>query len=244
MKNKILALVVLAALLTAALSGCQTTTNSDSGSSGSESASSTETVNESSEDYEKLEVDVYNLSETSEPVGISGFSSYIDDEFLYATGTIINNNDKFEESQIIVYIQAIDSAGESILYSPYEVTQTLKHGETYVFDMPILSLEGDDEGETYNAEIVNITIQNMEAVELENAVYEFADDIDDEAYNSAQLKWERIKETYGDTFADVIEAIEAYMKDEGIDPNNIAAGINAASQPTADSSAQPTAASE
>ncbi|MDD6484065.1 MAG: hypothetical protein PUF72_05765 [Clostridiales bacterium] len=228
MKKKILAIAVLSAMLISTLASCnQPVLNSDTAEPAATSAA-TEPAKKTSK------INTKNLSETSKPIGVSELSARAQGSSSYVSGKITNNNDDFEESNVTLELEILNSSGKVVSSGSIECDRALSQGETYVFDEYLGYIDTSSEEETYTVKVVDMNIEDGAIARMrdqfESDLYSFGYDIEDEKYNSAQLKWENIKETYGSSLSKEIKETEAKLKDLGLDPDNISAGITNASQ--------------
>lgn len=127
MKNKILALVVLAALCITCLSGCSV--NNSTGSGG-ESQSADNSAGSANRKYE-------NLTADSSPVGVDEIKFSSDDGYTIISGRIYKNSSEIEEGAIAITFEMYDENGDYFADKTI-TTDLLTEGENERFEDDII----------------------------------------------------------------------------------------------------------
>ena len=229
MKKLFLTLLIVT-LAAATFTGCGQ-------SSGNNDASTEVTSSEApqtpapAESKSKSKIDVKNLTATSVPIGISETAVKVGNNLsgLNVSFKITNNNDEYEDTVVSVSVEVLNSSGTKIAQDTYKTDRALSKGETYVCNDDIYLYKGDlSQEETYTLKVVGIEIEDSAVAEQKTEFTRALRDLDSQIakgeYNTAQITWDEIKETYGDNFSQEIKKAEAAIKDEGLDPDNLSAG--------------------
>ncbi len=242
MKKLFLTLLIVM-LAATAFTGCGQ--SSDSNDEGAEVTSS-EAPETTDSNKSKSKINVKNLTADSVPIGISETAVKVGNNLsgLNVSFKITNNNDEYEETVVSVSVEVLNSSGTKIAQDTYKTDRALSKGETYVCDDDIYFYKGDlSQEETYTLKVVGIEIEDSavaeQKTEFDRAIRDLDNQIANGEYNTAQLTWDEIKETYSDNFSQEIKKAEAAIKDEGFDPNNLSAGPK--SNASAESTASPSA---
>lgn len=193
------------------------------------------------EKEENKKISTKNLSETSTPIGISELSVNMKNDGVYASCRVTNNETKYDSIYVQLDFDVLDSSGKKVdLFSTSSIfpeNDALEQGESYIYER-WLGIINDDEieqkvaagTETLTLKVSGIVVEDAAKLDRLEAFYDSSQDLTDylqaETYNSAQLVWDAIKEEYGSDFPKDIEFMEATMKDMGLDPNNISAGVS------------------
>ena len=167
MKNKILALVVLAALCITCLSGCSV--NNSTGSGG-ESQSADNSAGSANRKYE-------NLTADSSPVGVDEIKFSSDDGYTIISGRIYKNSSEIEEGAIAITFEMYDENGDYFADKTI-TTDLLTEGENERFEDDII-WEAEDANSknvpdetlaNYSAKISDIVETDKDEIELQNTI--------------------------------------------------------------------------
>ena len=167
MKNKILALVVLAALCITCLSGCSV--NNSTGSGG-ESQSADNSAGSANRKYE-------NLTADSSPVGVDEIKFSSDDGYTIISGRIYKNSSEIEEGAIAITFEMYDENGDYFADKTI-TTDLLTEGENERFEDDII-WEAEDANSknvpdetlaNYSVKISDIVETDKDEIELQNTI--------------------------------------------------------------------------
>lgn len=226
--------VILA--MTIAATAC----NADKNSAQNEEVTTNSSTTTEAPKKKDIKVDVTRLSETSKPVGVSELSARVEGASAYVKCKITNNNDEYDESLISLSVEVSDATAKVISTGVIVCDRALRQGESYVLDdyLGYANIgKNATESAQYTAKVLDIDIQDGEEAKKEKEMQTMLEEIDHRLtrgeYNTAQLLWEEFKETYS-TESKIIKSLEAALKDEGYDPNNLAAGKASSSNSSLD----------
>ncbi|HIW57436.1 MAG TPA: hypothetical protein H9685_04595 [Firmicutes bacterium] len=167
MKNKILSLVVLAALCITCLSGCSV--NNSTGSGG-ESQSADNSAGSANRKYE-------NLTADSSPVGVDEIKFSSDDGYTIISGRIYKNSSEIEEGAIAITFEMYDENGDYFADKTI-TTDLLTEGENERFEDDII-WEAEDANSknvpdetlaNYSVKISDIVETDKDEIELQNTI--------------------------------------------------------------------------
>ena len=167
MKNKILSLVVLAALCITCLSGCSV--NNSTGSGG-ESQSADNSAGSANRKYE-------NLTADSSPVGVDEIKFSSDDGYTIISGRIYKNSSEIEEGAIAITFEMYDENGDYFADKNI-TTDLLTEGENERFEDDII-WEAEDANSknvpdetlaNYSVKISDIVETDKDEIELQNTI--------------------------------------------------------------------------
>ncbi|MCD8391288.1 MAG: hypothetical protein LUD03_05570 [Firmicutes bacterium] len=222
MSKKLLTGLISALMCVSLMAGCgANTANTDTAdeTAAEETAEATEETSKKSSD----KISVKNLTEKSEPVGVSELDAGIvyptnsdgtvwDEPLMYVSGKLTNNNSEYDETVITVSLEIQDSDGVKIC-SQTVVSDSLEEGDSYSFNEEPYYYSDVDDDEELTVKVTSIEIEDGAIAEKREAFEDAVDDLDTELrhgnYNQAQLMWENIQEEYGEDFASEIKVLEA-----------------------------------